>query len=75
MSKIIAKRVPPGDRWKLVDQDKIYGSLIEVLESYVTQKGYKGDFVLSPLKGTISIPTEEKPQPPKQYSIYGEFGQ
>ena len=73
--KLIAKRVPPGDRWQLLDEEKIYSSLTETLEAYFAkvQKAY--DFKLSPLKGEIHIITNEMviPEPPKKFNIYGDY--
>jgi len=73
--KLIAKRVPPGDRWQLLDEEKIYSSLTETLEAYFAkvQKAY--DFKLSPLKGEIYIITNETvaPEPPKKFNIYGDY--
>ena len=73
--KLIAKRVPPGDRWQLLDEEKIYSSLTETLEVYFAkvQKAY--DFKLSPLKGEIYIITNEMviPEPPKKFNIYGDY--
>jgi len=73
--KLIAKRVPPGDRWQLLDEEKVYSSLTETLEAYFAkvQKAY--DFKLSPLKGEIYIITNEMviPEPPKKFNIYGDY--
>jgi hypothetical protein len=73
--KLIAQRVPPGDRWQLLDEEKIYSSLTETLEAYFAkvQKAY--DFKLSPLKGEIYIITNEMviPNPPKKFNIYGDY--
>jgi hypothetical protein len=73
--KLIAKRVPPGDRWQLLDEEKVYSSLTETLEAYFAkvQKAY--DFKLSPLKGEIYIITNETvaPEPPKKFNIYGDY--
>ena len=30
----IAERVPPGDRWKLLNVEKVYDSLTEVLNAW-----------------------------------------
>jgi hypothetical protein len=76
--KLIATRVPPSDRWRLVDdgpESKIYSSLTETLEAHFAkvQKAY--DFKLSPLKGEIYIITNEMviPEPPKKFNIYGDY--
>jgi hypothetical protein len=73
--KLIAQRVPPGDCWQLLDEEKIYSSLTETLEAYFAkvQKAY--DFKLSPLKGEIYIITNKMviPEPPKKFNIYGDY--
>jgi hypothetical protein len=73
--KLIAQRVPPGDRWQLLDEEKVYSSLTETLEAHFAkvQKAY--DFKLSPLKGEIYIITNEMiiPEPPKKFNIYGDY--
>ena len=80
-NELIATRVPPGDRWKLVADPKkqVYPTLTETLEAYLNKTGFKGEYKLAPLKSelyAISTTEEEvKPEPIKTYSIYGEFGQ
>ena len=73
--KLIAQRVPPGDCWQLLDEEKIYSSLTETLEAYFAkvQKAY--DFKLSPLKGEIYIITNKMviPEPHKKFNIYGDW--
>ena len=41
MKELKATRVPPGDRWVIVDDDKekIYSSLTEVLNAIFVQTG------------------------------------
>jgi len=74
---LIAKRVPPGDRFVLIDDktNTVHLSLTETLEVYFAkvQKAY--DFKLSPLKGEIYIITNETvaPEPPKKFNIYGDY--
>jgi hypothetical protein len=74
---LIAQRVPPGDRWSLVDGSTkdVHNSLTETLEAYFAkvQKAY--DFKLSPLKGEIYIITNETvaSEPPKKFNIYGDY--
>lgn len=77
---LIARRVPPGDKYRLLANEPdgpIHKSLTDTLEAYMTKTGFRGDYRLAPLKGelyTISTTEEEiKPEPIKQYSIYGEF--
>ena len=76
--KLIAKRVPPSDRWRLVDdgpESKIYLSLTETLEAYFAKVQKVYDFKLSPLKGELYIITNETvaPEPPKKFNIYGDY--
>jgi hypothetical protein len=77
---LIARRVPPGDKYRLVANEPdgpIHKSLTDTLEAYMVKTGFKGEYRLAPLKGelyAISTTEEEiKPEPLKQYSIYGEF--
>ncbi len=79
---LIARRQAPGDRWRLITDEFdgfIHKSLTDVLEAYMIETGFKGEYRLAPLKSelyAISTTTKEvKPEPVKTYSIYGEFGQ
>ena len=71
---LIAKRVPPGDRWSLLNDDKVYNSLTETLEAYYQTVNTPYDFKLSPLKGELYVITTENiaPPPPKKFNIYGD---
>lgn len=72
----IAERVPPGDKWKLLDEDNIYESLTDTLEAYFQKTGFKGDYLLSPLDSKLYIITfNEIKEVEKRYSFYGEFKQ
>ena len=74
MKQLIANRLPPGDRWVLVESesDIVYGSLTDCLnQRYVVQKATQ--FVVDAKKGNVYIvDCEDKPQPVKKYSLYGE---
>lgn len=72
--KLIATRVPPSDRWALVDDPNqvIYSPLTEVLEAYFKETEYEGDYKLCPLEGKIYI-IEHTEQEPKKYNVFGEF--
>ena len=79
---LIARRVPPGDRWRLVSEEPdgvVHTTLTDALEAYMRKSGFKGDYKLAPLKSELyAIATEEieiKPDPIKTYSIYGEYGE
>jgi hypothetical protein len=75
--EIIANRVPPGDRWTLVGDNKMYNSLTEALEAWFSKTGEKVEFRLAPLDSKLYvIRTEEieiKPEPPKKFNIYGDY--
>ena len=75
--ELIANRVPPGDRWTLVGDNKMYNSLTETLEAWFSKTGEKAEFRLAPLDSKLYvIRTEEvevKPEPPKKFNIYGDF--
>ena len=74
MKKLVANRVPPGDRWVMIEDesDIIYGSLTDCLIQVfliheITQ------FFIDAKKGEIYIEDGvEKPQPIKKYTLYGE---
>jgi hypothetical protein len=74
---LIAKRVPPGDSWTLVNDKKntVYKSLTETLEAYFQVYKKPCEFRLAPLKGEIyMITTEEVEAPlPKKFNIYGDY--
>lgn len=79
---LIARRVPPGDKWKLVANEPdgpIQKSLTDTLEAYMVKTGFRGEYRLSPLKGELyAISTEEIKvtiEQPKKYSMYGEYGE
>jgi len=71
---LIARRMPPGDRWKIeleegytimatftdTQKEKIHSSLTEVLEAYMTLTGWKGEYKLAPLKGELYIIQSEE---------------
>ena len=78
---LIARRVPPGDKWRLVANEPdgpLHKSLTDTLEAYMTRTGFKGEYRLAPLKSELyAINAEEilvTIEPIKKYSIYGEFG-
>ena len=77
-NELIATRVPPGDRWTLVDDSKkiIHKSLTDALEAYLNSTGFKGEYRLAPLDSKLyAIKTSEeevRPEPVKKYNIYGD---
>ena len=79
---LIARRVPPGDKWRLVANEPdgpLHKTLTDTLEAYMVKTGFKGEYRLAPLKSelyAISTTTEEVIiEPEKKYSLYGEFSQ
>ena len=77
--ELIARRNPPGDRWQLVEDHSVtHQTLTDALEAWFNLKGEPVSFRLDPLDSKLyAIRTEEveiKPEPIKQFSIYGEFG-
>ena len=80
-NEMIAKRVPPGDRWTLIGDPKkeVFKSLTDALEAFFHQTGFKGAYRLDPLDSKLyAIQTQEeeiKKEEPKMYSLYGEFRQ
>ena len=72
MKELKATRVPPGDRWAIVDDDKIYSSLTEVLNVIFMQTGIS-EFYMDAKKGEVHIEDGKvKPEPIKKFSLYGE---
>jgi|TARA_R110002050_G_scaffold46071_3_gene108582 hypothetical protein len=79
---LIARRVPPGDKWRLVANEPdgpLHKSLTDTLEAYMVKTGFRGEYRLAPLKGELyAISTEEinvTIEQPKKYSMYGEYGE
>jgi len=76
-SILIAKRVPPGDQWMLVDDIKkiVHKSLTDTLEAYFQANQKPCEFRLAPLKGELYMITTEEvaPTPPKRFNIYGDY--
>jgi len=77
-NELIATRVPPGDRWTLVDDSKkiIHKTLTDTLEAFLNTTGFKGEYRLAPLDSKLyAIKTSEeeiRPEPVKKYNIYGD---
>ena len=74
MKELVAQRVPPGDRWALVNDynDVVYGTLTDCLNQiFVINKATQ--FFVDAKKGEVYIEDGvEKPQPIKKFSLYGE---
>jgi len=77
-NELIARRVPPGDNWILVDDsaDTVHTSLTDALEAWFSMSGEKVEFRLAPLDSKLyAIRYEERQveQPkPKKFNLYGE---
>ena len=80
-NQLIATRVPPGDRWELVDDSKrqVIPTLTEALETYLNKSGFQGEYRLDPMGSKLyaihSTEEEVKPKEEKMFSLYGEFKQ
>lgn len=78
-NELIAIRVPPSDRWSLVDDPNkvIYNSLTETLEAYFQKTEFKGRYLLDPLDSklyAIKVEMQDVPEEkPQEYGIYGEL--
>ena len=76
--ELIAIRVPPSDRWKLVDDNTqtIHKSLTDALEAWFEQNQEKAEFRLAPLDSKLYVirnqEKEIQPEPPKRFNIYGD---
>ena len=75
--QLIAKRVPPGDRWALINEPNIViSSLTEALEKYFQQTKFNKAFYLDPLGGALysvdRVEIEIKPEPIKTFDFYGD---
>jgi len=77
-NELIATRVPPGDRWTLINDNRkiIHPSITEALESYFKETKSKCEYRLAPLDSKLyaikTIEEEVIPQPPKGFNIYGD---
>jgi hypothetical protein len=77
-NELIARRVPPGDQWMLVDDSKniVHPTLTHALEAWFQDTKEKAEFRLAPLDSKLYvISTEEKrieKPKPKRFNLYGE---
>jgi hypothetical protein len=79
--QLIANRVPPSDRWRLVLEEHnsiIHPSLTDALEAWfqvVTSKprAFRLDLVQGKLYAIFSEEVEIQEPEPKKYSIYGDY--
>jgi len=78
VNELIARRVPPGDNWILVDDvtDTVHTSLTDALEAWFSMAGEKVEFRLAPLDSklyAIRYEQQQIEQPkPKKFNLYGE---
>ncbi len=75
--QLIAKRVPPGDRWALNDEpNNIYTTLTETLEAFFQKTQFNKAFYLDPIGGALysvdRVEMEIKPEPIKTFDFYGD---
>ena len=75
--QLIAKRVPPGDRWALVDESNVvHPTLTETLEAYFKKTQFNAAFYLDPLGSALyaveRTEVEIKPEPIKTFDFYGD---
>ena len=77
-NELIATRVPPGDRWKLLNDSRkvIHNSLTEALESYFMETKQKCEYRLAPMDSKLyvikTVEEEIVPELPKNFNIYGD---
>ena len=77
-NELIAKRVPPGDKWELViEKENTIDGLVQTLTKYMRKTKFKGHYRLEPLNGKLfAIVVEEitLPEPePEKWDLYGEY--
>ena len=75
--QLIAKRVPPGDRWALTnDPNTVISSLTETLEKYFQKTKFNKAFYLDPIGGALysvdRVEIEKEPEPIKIFDFYGD---
>ena len=81
LKQLIAKRVPPGDRWSLTADPSsvVYESLTDTLEAYFKKTKFNAAFYIDPIGGALYVverqEIEIEPEPIKEFSFYGEFKQ
>jgi hypothetical protein len=73
---LIAERIPSGDRWTLVGDEKVHPSLTDALNAYFEKSTIKPlAYRLEPMNSKLyAIHNSTEPDPePKKYSIYGDY--
>jgi len=76
---LIAERVKPGDRWRLVNDQVVHSSLTDALEAWFSINQEQVSFRLDPINSKLYVIREEqveiRPEPIKTFSLYGELSQ
>jgi len=76
--QLIAKRVPPGDRWSLIadPSNEVYNTLTDTLEAYFKKTQFNAAFYLDPIGSSLysvdRVEVEIKPKPIKTFDFYGD---
>ena len=73
MKHIIAKRVPPGDRWSIEGDEVVHATLTDCLNAIFMLNG-SSKFDIDAQAGEIFIDDGKKAPkpPPKTWDLYGE---
>ena len=77
-NELIARRVPPGDQWMLIDDtnNTIHPTLTHALEAWFQETKEKAEFRLAPLDSKLYVIRKEEKQiekpKPKRFNLYGE---
>ena len=75
--ELIAERVPPGDKWELIDyRGTTIEGLVQALTQYMRKTKFKGHYRLEPLNGKLYAIIQkeidiEEPEP-ETWDLYGE---
>ena len=74
--ELIATRVPPGDRWTLVGDSVVHKTITDAMQAWFDKNNEAVEFRLAPLDSKLYVirskEVEIKPEPPKNYSLYGD---
>lgn len=76
VTELIATRIPPGDQWKLVEEDTLFPSLLEMISAYQRKTSHRGAYRFEPLEGKFYVikVKQQKEVLPSYLDIYGEKG-
>jgi hypothetical protein len=74
--QLIAERVPPGDRWRLIGDNVTYESLTNTLEAYFQKTKFNKAFYLDPIGSALyavdRVEVEIEQEPIKTFDFYGD---